>query len=654
MHPILAGMRRAAPLLLLAAASHTIAAPDSGGFGNSRVSLSWQPDGHLSGMRFADHANGRTILITAPFALRLADGTVLTPAQLSPTGEPKLRTIAADPAAARLAERRQRSEYTQHFNDPDGRFDIAWTLTQVADAPYLRAALTVTAVKADEAIPRIDLLQAEAPGAMVMGRVDGSPIVVGPDYLQFENPLSKSTTGVDRPTIRLWIERALPLEKGKAITYSAAIGSTPPGELRRGFQTYVEDQRAHPFRTFLHYNSWYDIGYFTPYTATEAVNRIDAFCRELKGKRGVTIDSFLFDDGWDDRSGDWRFSRDFPQGFRPLSAAAAKCGAAPGIWLSPWGGYGKPKAERIAAGGGRYETADGGFALSGPRYYAQFHGVALDLLKQGVNQFKFDGTGNANSVVPGSHFDSDFGAAIALIEDLREARPDLFVNLTTGTYPSPAWLRYADTIWRDGQDHDFAGVGNDRERWITYRDQQLYENIAIAGPLFPLNAVMLHGIIYAEHAKGLSTDPEHSFAHEVHSYFGTGTALQELYVTPQLLSSADWDVLAATARWARDNGPILKDSHWIGGDPGRLEAYGWAAWSPKKAIVTLRNPDSRPQSFLLDLPRALELPAGAPTAYAAKSLWSGGASVPATLTAQPTVLTLAPFEVLTIELEPKA
>lgn len=627
-------------------------AAERASFGNATIALDWEQDGHLSGMRVADKANRRDIAVTAPFALRLKDGTVLTPADLIQQGDARATSLAPDPKASRLAERKPRARLDTSFTDKDGRFRIDWQLTQVSGAPYLRAAVTITALKQDEAIARVDLFQAETAGAEVAGRIDGSPVVAGPDYFQFENPLAKSSTGVNRPTIRLWIDRTLPLEKGKPVTYSAAVGTTRPGQLRRDFQIYVEDQRAHPHRTFLHYNSWYDIGYFTPYTAAEAVERIGAYCRELSQKRGVTLDSFLFDDGWDDRSGSWNFSKDFPDGFMPLREAAARCGAAPGIWLSPWGGYGKPKAERVAAAAGKYETIDGGFALSGPKYYQRFHDVTLDLLtRQGINQFKFDGTGNANTVVPGSGFDSDFGAAIALIEDLRSARPDLFVNLTTGTYPSPAWLRYADSIWRDGQDHDFAGVGSRRERWITYRDKQTYQNIVIAGPLFPLNSLMLHGIIYAQHATGLDSDPGDDFANEVHSYFASGTALQELYVTPSLLTPKNWDALAAAARWSRANAEILKDSHWIGGDPGRLEVYGWAAWSPEKAIVTLRNPDARPQSFLLDLPRALELPEGAAETYTAKALWSGGAVVPASLrTDRPTEIRLAPFEVLTIEL----
>jgi len=40
---------------------------------------------------------------------------------------------------------------------------------------------------------------------------------------------------------------------------------------------------------------------------------------------------------------------------------------------------------------------------------------------------------------------------------LREAEPNLYVNLTTGTYPSPFWLLYADSIWRGGDDDSEMG-----------------------------------------------------------------------------------------------------------------------------------------------------------------------------------------------------
>jgi hypothetical protein len=383
---------------------------------------------------------------------------------------------------------------------------------------------------------------------------------------------------------------------------------------------------------------------------------IDAIGTELVTRRGGVLSSFLFDDGWDDPATLWSFHSGFPDGFTRVRAAAARYGAAPGVWLSPWGGYGKPKEERVAHGREQgFETNARGFALSGPKYYQRFHETCLTMIRRyGVNQFKIDGTGNAASAFPGSVFDSDFDAAIALIGDLRAAEPDLYVNLTTGTYPSPFWLRYADSIWRGGEDHSFAGVGSDRQQWITYRDGDTFRGIVGRGPLFPLNALMLHGLIYATHANKLSTDPRDDFTDEIRAYFGTGTQLQEMYVTPSLLTHRNWDVLAEAARWSRARADILVDTHWIGGDPRQLEPYGHGAWSAAGGVLSLRNPGDRPQTIDIDVGRVLELPSSAPASYAARSPWSEDRGrAPILLRAGTTHrFELAPFQVLTLDLTP--
>jgi hypothetical protein len=73
-----------------------------------------------------------------------------------------------------------------------------------------------------------------------------------------------------------------------------------------------------------------------------------------------------------------------------------------------------------------------------------------------------------------------------------------------------------------------------------------------------------------------------------------------------------------------------------------------------QAIITLRNPDSRTQSFVLDLRQQLELPAGVAGQFQTRSSWHGHTShVPPVLDAdRPQTISLAPFEVLTLELVP--
>src|ERR1700722_16441668 len=157
---------------------------------------------------------------------------------------------------------------------------------------------------------------------------------------------------------------------------------------------------------------------------------------------------------------------------------------------------------------------------------------------------------------------------------------------------------------------------------VDYLSRRGYlSGIVMAGPLFPLNSLMLHGLIYAQHANHLDTDPDGDFAAEVHDYFGTGTQLQEMYITHSLLTEKDWDILAEAAKWSRENLDTLVDTHWVGGDPALLEVYGWASWSARKGILVLRNPSDQAQDFVVDVNSAFELPPGAPETYEARSPW---------------------------------
>ncbi len=173
------------------------------------------------------------------------------------------------------------------------------------------------------------------------------------------------------------------------------------------------------------------------------------------------------------------------------------------------------------------------------------------------------------------------------------------------------------------------------------------------GPLFPLNSLMLHGLVYARHAKGLETDPQGDFAAEVRSYFGSGTQLQEMYVTPSLLGPSDWDRIAEAAKWSRASAATLRDAHWVGGDPARLDVYGWAAWSPGRGILTLRNPSPKARSFEVDPAAVWELPAGTAGRVAARSPWRKEGDRPADEleTGRPAALKLEPYEVRTLVAE---
>ncbi len=624
---------------------------------NEAVAATWSvADGALRAVSFEDRVNHATLpLAPDAFVLAVQGADPIRSSAMKVQGAARMDRLEGNPRASRYVEQLGGQRLTVRLADAAGQLLVTWRAILRDGSRYVRQEV-VLETTAELPVTEIALVDQDLPGSQVVGAVRGSPVVAGNLFLGFEHPLSQSA--VDGTHARSVLARELPLRPGAAASYSSVIGTTRPGQRRRDFLAYVERERAHPYRAFLHYNSWYDIGYGNPYDEAAALAVIDAFGRELHVSRSVVLDSFLFDDGWDDPASLWSFNAGFPRGFTPLAAETARFGSAPGVWMSPWGGYGRAREERLRYGREQgFETNQGGFALSGPKYYARFRDVCFEMMRSfGVNQFKFDGTGNVRNAIPGSRFDSDFDAMIHLIGELRGEKPDLYVNLTTGTSPSPFWLRHADSIWRGGEDHSFAGVGSDRQQWITYRDGDTHQHIVQRGPLFPLNSLMLHGLIYARQAERLATDPGDDFGAEIRAYFGTGTQLQEMYVTPSLLTAANWDTLAESARWARENAGTLLDTHWIGGDPLALEPYGHAAWSPGLGILCLRNPKDTPQTLSFDVAAAFELPEGAATTYAAKSPWAADrGTMPLRLEAGSThYFALQPFEVLTLEAEPVA
>ncbi|MGC2794606.1 MAG: enterotoxin, partial [Candidatus Sulfotelmatobacter sp.] len=415
---------------------------------NQMMEAQWSVRGDkLTGVKFVIRGTRAEIALPRdPALLIFKDGTSARTSEMTIADRPRIEVLQADPAASRAAEHFAGRAILVRLQDPAKKLSVDWRAILRDGSNYIRQEITISALSDDQPIAEVRLFDGSLPGARVIGSVKGSPVTAGDLFLGFEDPLAQCQDGA---TVICAMKRELPLRKGQSVDYSLVIGAAPPGQMRRGFLNYVERERAHPYRTFLHYNTWYDIGFGKPYDAAAVRDVISAFGTELVRKRGVKLDSFLLDDGWDNPHSTWQMGSGFPGGIAPLNHVAHEYGAAMGVWLSPWGGYEEAKQERLDFGRKNgFETNEGGFALSGPKYYARFREVSLDFIRDGVNQFKIDGTGNVDSVFPGSSFDSDFAAAISLIRDWRAKKPDLYVNLTTGTYPSPFWLRYADSIWR--------------------------------------------------------------------------------------------------------------------------------------------------------------------------------------------------------------
>jgi hypothetical protein len=625
-----------------------------GSLSNEAIAWHWRlSGGELHPVSVDDKLNGTALTLSGEFfQLKFGDGTLLKTSDFKLDGPPEEKVLPPDPDSPTPARHFPGRQLTAKFFNADRGISAEWRVILLDGSTYVREELALRALNEGVLVKEIILLDEKIPGAKTLGTVDGSPVVAGNFFFGYEHPMAQNTAA-DDGEVRCGFVRNAILRRGETLTQSCVIGVVRAGQLRRGFLAYIERERAHPYRPFLHYNSWYDIAWDTrKYNEKECLDAIRTIGQELAKKRDVNLDSFLFDDGWDDDRTLWKFHDGFPDGFTSLKTAAAKYDAGIGVWLSPFGGYSYAKERRLKCGYAQgFETNVNGFSLAGPKYYQRFHDICLEMVqKYGVNQFKFDGlAAGAKASENGLMRDGD--GMMRLISDLRTAEPSLYINETTGTWPSPFWLLYVDSTWRGGEDHDFAGKGSWCQKWMTYRDAQTYENVVEHGPLYPLNSLMLHGIIYATNAAHLKSMTDGDFADQVREFFGTGTQLQEMYITPKLLNQQNWDDLAEAAKWSHTNADVLADIHWVGGDPGRGEVYGYAAWSPCKAMLVLRNPDDKPARFAADTGRLFELPADAPDRFVMRSAWKKDRGRPGTVLERdrPSNIELKPFEVVVLE-----
>ena len=596
---------------------------------------------------FTDKVSGDHLAVNSPlFELTLPGSKTLTSDVFVLKTKPK---EVNDPG-------KQSKAYEAQFENTASGISVLWKAVLVDSANYIRQTITFS-TKNPVKITGIKLIDLPVNGVEQAGSVDGSPLVWKNMFFAIEHPMSQISK--DKNSVSVFLPRQEALTSNLPVTISSVAGVSPLGQLRRAFLYYTERERARPYHQMLHYNSWYDLSWGDRKLDEKGcLDRIKMFGDSLIVKRKTPLKAFLFDDGWDDNKTLWQFNSGFPQGFTKVKDAARNYNAGIGVWISPWGGYDTAKEQRLEFGKKQnppYETNENGFSLSGPVYNKRFKNVTHSFISDyNVSMFKFDGVGAGNGASGASlSYQKDIESFLDLITGMRSLKPELYFSLTVGTWPSVYWLNYGDAIWRAGEDTGMSGEGAKRQQWITYRDAQTYKNIVKRAPLFPLNAVMNHGICIADNGLpgGLEMDDQH-IEDEIWSFFGTGTSLQELYVNPHKLDTRNWNCLSNAARWSKQNEQILSDVHWLGGDPDKGEIYGFAAWRNQKGVLTLRNPSGKEKEFTVNVKQVFEIPGTLSDSYNFYDAKQGGKSK--LYSGRTFLVKLKPYEVkvMNAELDP--
>jgi hypothetical protein len=577
------------------------------------------------------------------------------------TKNPELIPLVMDQKGARVADQIPGKAIRLTLFHPTSGVVINWRAELRDGSNYIRQIYSISRPgrPEKETVSRIVMLRLPVPYRIdnSIGSVPGSPyalpgtnILAGieqPGYLALPDSLNTRFTELSMPS-------QLTLGPGDQYQISTMIGSFPVEQRRRAFLFYLERERVSRSRIYLHYNAWYDLQELSEAKLAKVANSYD---EELVKKRGIKLDGFVLDDGWDDPATDlWVPDKTrFTDGFSGLQKLLKlTSGANLGLWISPCGGYGGQE-ERLALTkkAGALPMDAKTFDLGYPGYYMLYKALCLNFMKKyGINYFKWDNAApyeNSGRTFGNLKSTSHFMRLCQLSAELHKEDPNVFINTTVGTWPSPFWLNHVDCTWRmGGADVYWIGKGDNRERGMNYRDGEVYSMVVKRAPLYPLNSMMFHGVVLGHCYQAKKTsEAGNNMTNEFRSYFALGTNLQELYLSPDLMNAKAWDDLAECVRWNNKHRLVLIDSHWVTGDPNKSDPYCYASWRNNEGTLCFRNPDDKPREITVDIGQAFELPQGAARNYHLIGAYAGQRIMKVEATAGiPMKITLQPFEVL--------
>jgi len=501
-----------------------------------------------------------------------------------------------------------------------------------ADAFFLRKTLAISRLESGETlVTRIDVDVVRVPEAeeVIEFAGLGQPVYYRDLFFGVEYPACTLLHG-GGGRIRVGYEYGLPVGLSTTASHAAVIGVAPEGDVGKAFMEYVDTIRSRPPIPFILYNSWYDLRDFDEKACLESVG----FLREkLCQPYGIRLDSIVLDDGWDDHRSLWRVAKDrFPTGFMRIEKESLKIAGRMGFWLSPWGGYGEAQKKRIA-----YGKAEGfellrspgfrreGFCLAAPRYNKRFRECAMGFLRDyDTNYLKFDGFPSFCQDPSHGHRIGQYSqmaltdAFIGILDSLKKQKRGVFINITTGTWHSPWWLKHADSVWMQGADYGHDGWGNVRQRSITYKDWRMHIAFREQKAQFPLNALMTVGIVKGRYNTDSyrtndRDESEKDWQDHVMMNLGMGTMHLELYISPSIMSEKELAFLAEKIKWWLDNAAVFSQTKMILGNPHAGEVYAYVHFPREdqplhNGFIFIRNPSLEKKKAKVVFDDSIDLP----------------------------------------------
>lgn len=444
-------------------------------------------------------------------------------------------------------------------------------------------------------------------------------------------------------------------------------------EVKRAFFSYIDSIATKTDLRF-QYNSWYDhMLDISEKNITESFYEIK---KGLEAHNAPKLDAYVVDDGWNNyKSSFWSFNKKFPNQLAPITKQVKDMGSHFGLWLGPRGGYNYQRkfAKRMErAHLGYYNKESKDICVASSRYLDNLERFLIETTAEyDIDYWKLDGfclrpctnpkhdhaVGGENNMYTVTQM---WHRWIKLFENLRASRENdgkaLWINMTCYVNVSPWWLQWVNSIWLQNcadigfADNYEAQAQVDSE--ITYRDSKYYDCICRRANQIPLKNIYNHEPIYGNTAKVNYTDAE--FEKFIYWCAVRGQALNELYLSYNMMNDSKWTSLAKVMQFQKENYSILKNANLIGGDPIENNIYGYISWSEDgDGIIAMRNPSDEQTELTLTLNKLMDTPSSLKDAEIVNiygsfdggdALYSYNSKID---------LTLKPFEVIIIKLKNK-
>lgn len=410
---------------------------------------------------------------------------------------------------------------------------------------------------------------------------------------------------------------------------SAVWGVAPDGQAVREFlESYVPSFAVHYRRQpVITFNEAWNSGSST--NSAIAAESISTIKDQLVDKRNVNVNVYMIDAGWADPASILAIDRTrFPEGFRPIEKDAERSGMELGLWSSLVGAdldthWGMARGMEAVRG----NEVFGPYCLADPKYHAALKTALGQLVSEGVRSFKFDYnsfdcTQSEGNQTPQAR-EAAVDAYVDILAFLHDSNPDIKIEITTGMWLSPWWLRYSDWVWLGGSDLDFltpSGIPSlevkkpqpisyTRPQEISYRDSVMWNDFRKERFTFPAWGVMTHGF-YNWLLIGNAPDPEAGleapnnccneplpdFADHVVMVLMRGISDWEMLLDLHSMTAEKWNYLARALKWGQMHWDVLSHTQMVLGNPSQFEVYGYTHFNGTRGIVSLRNPASFQQT----------------------------------------------------------